>query len=74
MTLPDDCPHGLPEPAWCSICRDGPQLSRPSDINREVTITARHGGHCDWCERPIDIGDPITMWSDGRWRHEECEA
>ena len=67
-----ECPHGIPDPSWCSICRHGPTPTTEAPT-RQWSGVARLAGHCDGCNLPINIGQPITRWSDGAYRHERCE-
>ncbi len=68
---PAECIHGL-EPDWCSLC--GPTAPPKTRTLRSTgpIIQARHRGHCDACEQPIQPGDPIARCLDDIWRHTHC--
>lgn len=67
----DECPHGMPDPAWCSTCKHGPTIHPP--VEPVATFTARFTSRCASCDEPMHEGDRITKWSDDTYTHEGCE-
>ncbi len=54
----DECPHGMEDPSWCSICKHKDDLIVPRDgADSEYNFVARFKSHCTICRNPIDIGD-----------------
>jgi hypothetical protein len=69
---PVECPHGIPDADWCSICKHGPSTVKADDVERQTTITATFDSSCPSCDDPILAGQATTRWSDDQWRHEGC--
>lgn len=69
-----ECPHGLDDPAWCSICKNGP--SEPDEvIALGQPFAAKFGGDCPACDSGDGVirqGDQIQKWSDQIYRHVGC--
>ena len=66
----EGCPHGLGDPAWCSVCKHGP--SKPEPVTVEALFCARYGGYCSDCGQPLTVGERIAKLSNGSYVHEEC--
>lgn len=70
-----ECPHGMDDPAWCSVCKHGP--TKPSAVEyAPLAWPARYEGRCARCDSHIYVGDLIaTRFVDGDpsgWVHAEC--
>lgn len=67
----EECPHGMEDPAWCTLCTGKGRLGGPEPLEVEVTFAARFGGDCPGCDLPIYPGQVIGRMSDGSYRHAE---
>lgn len=67
----DECPHGMEDPSWCSICKHKGDIVVVVDDD-EYNFTARFDGHCGECNLPISVGQRCRHLSNGRNVHENC--
>lgn len=67
----DECKHGLPTGS-CSSCRH--PYRPPEKATVEYLLRARYDGHCNGCNLPISVGQPIAKMSDETYRHESCTS
>lgn len=66
----DECPHGMEDPAWCSICKHGPTRNLVATVERY--FTAKLDGQCPACDLPIMRGQRIAKLTDGNYIHGAC--
>ncbi len=71
----DECPHGMEDPSWCSICKHKGDIivideSSPDEIL--YRFHAKYEGDCKECEFPINIGELCVKIGDGRIVHQRC--
>ena len=71
----EECPHGMDDPDWCSICKHG--VTRPVTKPRygPAIITARFDGQCVECNLPVMPGHLVTAREDNErvaWVHVGC--
>lgn len=70
------CVHGMPSPTSCIDCMDEGALPPPPKPVLHATgptFTARYGGRCLVCDRPIRAEvDQITAVEDGGYAHQQC--
>ena len=67
-----ECPHGMGDPAWCSICKHGPvKVERPEIV---ATFRARYDGDCRGCSLPISVGQIVHKLSNDAYVHQGCQA
>lgn len=69
MAEEDECPHGMEDPSWCSICK------HKGDIIVEIveySFDAKYEGFCEGCKELIEIGQPCVHLSTGKNVHREC--
>ena len=73
MDQDEECPHGLGDPAWCSVCLKRTTL--PEETFGDPFL-ASYRGKCHDCHEAIDVGDSICRrFEDGisfGVVHEEC--
>lgn len=70
--LPEECIHSIVlTPEECTLCRQAP-LVKTHPNSPGVTFPARLPGQCPSCDLPIQVGQHITRWDDGRYRHSWC--
>ena len=78
MTPTRPCTHGMPSPASCIVCMDegniAPGHDGPGPEAMGRPFPAKFDGDCPGCDLVIHEGQPIRRWSDGRYRHEGCDA
>ena len=66
----DECPHGMEDPSWCSLCSQPSVLDElQGDISRP--FAARYDGHCEECNLPVRVGERLVMFA-GVAFHEKC--
>ena len=74
MAYQEECPHGLGDPEWCSVCKNKDAL--PPEIVFVGPFAAKFGGRCQMCRQPISVGDDIKLMKiDGENSgvvHEDC--
>lgn len=51
MSDQDECPHGMGDPAWCSVCKHGPTRLEVQPYG--YPFPSRYDGHCAECHLPI---------------------
>lgn len=72
------CTHGMPSAASCIVCMDegniAPGHDGPGPEAMGRPFPAKFDGDCPGCDLAIHEGQPIRRWSDGRYRHDGCEA
>ena len=66
-----ECPHGLGDPAWCSVCKHGPTKPEPVEVVSDP-LRAKYAGNCPECDLPIFVGTWIVKLSNERYIHERC--
>jgi hypothetical protein len=66
----EECLHGMEDPAWCSICKHGPEKAQPEKI--DYAFDARYDGECPECDLPITIGQHCVRTTQGRTLHRRC--
>lgn len=82
MPAPDDeCPHGMGDPAWCTLCngRDAreAQLAASMRITRapgSYPLNARFPGTCAVCAHGYLRGALIVKTQADRWAHAACTS
>lgn len=71
-----ECPHGLGDPAWCTLCSGKDQRAKTqaaAEANEVVALLiARFPGDCARCGDPIRKGDAIAKMADGRYLCGDC--
>lgn len=72
MDSGEECPHGMGEPEWCSICLHGVPTTPISSV--VAVFIARYPGRCSYCQDDIYTGDRIASMTDDSYRHEECSV
>lgn len=68
--MPDECPHGMEDPAWCSLCKRGP--TKPEPVTVVARFPARYDGQCPGCDLPIKVGQLVAKLSNDTYVHEGC--
>lgn len=73
------CPHGMPKPSTCVDCMEEGNLEVPkwirNDTRRMDSIYSGSPCRGKNCNRTIELGEPIVMWSKGDdvvWTHADC--
>jgi len=67
----EECPHGMGDPDWCSICKHGP--TKPEPLMTRFQFIARYEGtQCPECDLPIAVGQLAAKLSDNRTVHNGC--
>lgn len=46
MVDDEECPHGMDDPMWCSICIEKTRPRVIEVLDDEYEFTARYDGHC----------------------------
>lgn len=70
--MPEECPHGMPDPAWCSTCKHGVGPRPRVTVVERPRFRARYDGQCPDCDLPIGVGQWIVQLSTGAFVHEGC--
>lgn len=65
-----ECPHGLEDPQWCSICKHGPEKKKREEA--VARFAARYEGHCAICDLPLYVGQRAAKTTRDRVVHEDC--
>lgn len=73
MIEQDECPHGMEDPSWCSICKHkGELVIDLSGADSEYEFIAKYEGWCGECREEISIGDHCLHLENGRNVHKTC--
>lgn len=68
-----ECPHGMGDPAWCSVCKHGP--SKPAHRERrsvEAPFAAKFEGVCPECRHVVQPGALIRRCTSNEYVHAGC--
>lgn len=68
----EECPHGMGDPSWCSVCKHGVTKPEPAPTV-EATFRARYDGVCPTCDDLIDAGSMVHKLSNDRYVHLGCQ-
>jgi len=72
----DECPHGMGDPAWCTLCNGRTAAEEREARQVHHFATARYDGYChrDDCRVDIHVGDRIAITNDQAVICAECAA
>lgn len=73
MIEEEECPHGMENSAWCSICKNKGALVLELDgQDDEYDFIAKYSGYCRECKSDIDPGDMCRHLETGQNVHKAC--
>lgn len=66
----EECPHGMEDPNWCSLCKHKDDIVVVDDS--EYEFIAKYDGWCPECRSDIKPGDACVHRTNGQNVHQEC--
>lgn len=74
MTAVDaECPHGLGDPSWCSVCKHGAaQHPRRERRSTQPPFRAKFEGTCPECRHVIQAGALVRRCTSDEYVHAGC--